>query len=143
MTQLMDQLRDSVAMLSDGKVQITGGETLNPSGIVPFDHRVLLLHDPVEAAHKTTSGFQLLKTDQEMEKEKYAQTKATVIAVGDMAWGEARYDAQRFGLHAAFPEAGSRVVVGRYAGNNYDGRDGKTYTVVNDTEIIAFLESEG
>ncbi len=136
---LIDDLKDSVAMLSEGVVTITPNKMLNTSGIVPFDKRVLLLHDEVSDKFEGTS---LLRPDQAKDKEQYAQTKATVIAVGPLAWSEARYDAQRSGIEAAFPEAGDRIVVGRYAGNSYDGKDGKKYTIVNDDEIIAFL-SEG
>jgi co-chaperonin GroES (HSP10) len=99
---------------------------------------VLILHDAVSDKFEGTS---LLRPDQSRDKEQYAQTKATVVAVGPLAWSEARYDASRAGIAAHFPEAGSRVVVGRYAGNNYDGADGRKYTVVNDEDIIAFLES--
>lgn len=124
---------------ADGTIRRFVG-ALNASGIVPFDHRVLLLHDTISDKFEGTS---LLRPDQEKDKQKHAQTKATVIAMGDLAWAEAKYDADRFGLKASFPEVGSRVLVGRYAGNTYKGADGKEYTVVNDEDVIAFLESEG
>lgn len=113
---------------------------LNTSGILPLDHRLLVLHDTVE--EKTKGGIFL--PDQETSKQKHAQTKATVIALGDMCWAEARHDARQFGVNATFPEPGDRVLVGRYTGDQHKGRDGKEYTVLNDTDIIAFLDkSEG
>ena len=130
MSDVLEKLRQSVAALGNA----------NTSGIAPFDHRVLLLHDAVSDKFEGTS---LLRPDQERDKQKHAQTKATVIAMGDLAWAEAKYDADRFGLKASFPGVGSRVLVGRYAGNNYKGADGKEYTLVNDEDILAHLESEG
>lgn len=116
-------------------------EPLNTSGIVPLDHRLLVLHDVVSDKFEGTS---LLRPDAERDKQKYAQTKATVIACGDMCWAEAKHDARQFGINAAFPEPGDRVLVGRYTGDQHKGTDGKEYTVLNDTDIIAFLDkSEG
>lgn len=138
MSDLKELLRESV-LLEGGLVRDSGsGDVVNTSGIEPFDTRVLLLHDAVE--EKRGSIF---LPDQIKDQEKHAQTKATVIAVGPLAWGEARYDAKRFGQMASFPEIGSRVLVGRYAGNVYKGADGKDYVVVNDGDVIAFLTSEG
>lgn len=136
---LKEQFRDSVALLNDGKIEVVGNP-LNTSGIVPLDNRLLVLHDPVSDKFEGTS---LLRPDQERDKQKYAQTKATVIATGPMCWGEARYDAQRFGVEADFPQPGDRVLVGRYTGDTHKGTDGRDYTVINDSDVIAFLESEG
>lgn len=138
MTDLRTQLQDSVAMLSGGVVSIAQ-KPLNTSGIVPFDKRVLVLHDPVEAV---TAGGIIIPIEK-AEKDKYAQTRATVIAVGDMAWAEAKYDATQFGVESAFPRPGDRVLVGRYTGDTHKGADGADYVVLNDTDIIAFIKSEG
>lgn len=113
--------------------------TLNTSGIIPFDKRVLVLHDAVET--KTAGG--IIIPIEKSDKDRYAQTRATVIAIGDMAWAEARYDARQFGTKASFPEPGDRVLVGRYTGDVHKGADGVDYVVLNDTDIIAFLANEG
>lgn len=135
MTELLEKLRDSVAMLSEGTVQITPGKVVNTSGIIPFDKRCLVLHDVVE--EKVGS---LYLPPSEVDKKKYAQTTATVIAVGAMAFGEAKYDARQFEVDASFPEPGDRVLVGRYTGDVHKGADGKEYVILNDVDIIAFLE---
>ncbi len=109
--------------------------SLNTSGIVPFDRRVLVRHDAVD--EKIGS---IILPDAERDKKKFAQTKATVIAVGAMAWDEARYDARQHGIVTQFPEAGSRVLVGRYTGDIHKGKDGNEYVVLNDSDIIAFLD---
>ncbi len=134
---LIDDLKDSVAMLNEGVVTITPNKMLNTSGITPFDHRLLVKHDPIS---DTFEGTSLIRPDAERDKQKYAQTRATVIAVGDMCWAEARYDAERFGLSTNFPKAGDRVLVGRYTGDTHKGRDGEDYVVLNDRDVIAFLQ---
>lgn len=129
MSDLRDQLRDSVTMLNV--------PPRNTSGIIPFDKRCLVLHDPVE-----TKVGSIIIPDSEADKRKFAQTTATVIAVGDMAWAEAKYDAQQFGVTSRFPEPGSRVIVGRYTGDVHKGDDGVEYVILNDLDILA-IKSEG
>ena len=112
---------------------------LNTSGIIPFDKRCLVLHDKVE--EKVGS---ILLPPSELDKKKYAQTTATVIAIGDMAWAEAKYDASQFGVVSRFPAPGDRVLVGRYTGDVHKGADGVDYVVLNDVDIIGFIDkSEG
>lgn len=111
-------------------------QPLNTSGIVPLDHRVLVLRDPVE--EKSKGG--IILPDSERDKQKWATTNATVIAAGALAWAEAKHDARQFGIDTAFPEPGSRVKVGRHTGDNHTGKDGKEYTIVNDTDVTALLE---
>lgn len=131
--------------VSDGTMERLNGllstptPRLNTSGIIPIDKRVLVLHDAVET--KTAGG--IIIPIEKSEKDKYAQTRATVIAIGDAAWAEAKYDAQQFGIKASFPEPGDRVLVGRYTGDIHKGADGTDYVVINDTDVIAFLTSEG
>lgn len=115
----------------------TNGTPLNTSGIIPFDKRVLVLHDPVE-----TKIGSIILTDDAVDKKKYAQTTATVIAVGDLCWGEARVDSRNWGIPASFPQAGDRVLVGRYTGDVHKGDDGVDYVILNDGDIIAFLDKE-
>ncbi len=119
--------------------QLKPVEPLNTSGIIPFDHRCLVLHDSVE-----TKVGSIIIPDSEADKRKFAQTKATVIACGHMAFAEARHDAQQFGVEASFPGPGDRVLVGRYTGDTHKGEDGVEYVVLNDSDIIAFIgKSEG
>ena len=122
----------------DGSIRrFVDAKPLNTSGIIPFDKRCLVLHDPVE-----TKVGSIIIPDSEADKRKFAQTTATVIAVGDMAWAEAKYDAQQFGVTSRFPEPGSRVIVGRYTGDTHKGDDGVEYVILNDLDILA-IKSEG
>lgn len=108
----------------------------NPSGIIPLDHRVLVFRDPVE--EKSKGG--IILPDSEKDKQKWATTNATVIAVGEMAWAEAIHDANRFGIEARYPQPGDRVKVGRHTGDNHTGKDDREYTIVNDDDVTALLE---
>lgn len=97
----------------------------NTSGFTPFDTRVVIFPDPVE-----TKIGSIIMPDQVVEKDKWAQTKATVIAVGANAfldWGDS----------APKPKAGDRVIAGKYVGATHIGADGKNYTVCTDTDILA------
>lgn len=107
----------------------------NSSGIIPLDHRVLVLRDTVE--EKTAGGIYL--PDSEREKQGFATTNATVIAVGALAWAEAKHDAHQFNIDARFPQAGDRVKVGRYTGDQHKGDDGVEYTILNDSDVIGLL----
>ncbi len=131
---LQERFKDSVVLMEAGAT-IADGQVQNTSGIVPFDHRLLILHD--ETKKQTAGGVWL--PEQEVDKQKYAQTKATVIALGHMCWAEAKYDAQQWGVNATFPEVGDRVLVGRYTGDTHKGVDEKEYTIINDSDVIAFL----
>lgn len=102
----------------------------NAAGIIPFDTRILILPDKVE--EKTAGG--IILPDQTRDKDKYAQTKATLVAVGGNAfadWGD-----------VVKPELGDRVIVGRYVGNTHKGADGQDYTVCNDEDILALWQGD-
>ena len=103
----------------------------NDSGIVPMDLRVLVLPDPAES--KIGS---IIIPESKVEQEKYAQQKATVVAVGENAWEEAASRSAAF----AKPSSGSRVLIGKYSGNRIKGQDGLEYVIMNDEDVIARLE---
>ena len=73
--------------------QIKVAHSLNGSGVDPLDHRVIILPD--QAPEKIGSLF---LPPSERDKKKYAMQTATIVAVGSMAWAEARHDAERFGM---------------------------------------------
>lgn len=108
----------------------------NPSGLVPLTRRVLVLRDLVE--EKTKGG--IILPDSERDKQKWATVNATLIAAGPLAWAEDRHDAALYGVPHGIPEPGARVKVGRHTGENHDGIDGKLYTIMNDTDVIAIME---
>jgi chaperonin GroES len=102
---------------------------VNTSGM---DLRVLVKPDPAET--KTAGG--IILPDAHKDREKFAQTKATVVAMGENAFEEA---ISRFPGFVR-PEAGARVLIGKYSGDNILGLDGQEYRIVNDVDLIARLE---
>lgn len=100
----------------------------NPSGIRPADVKVLVKPDPVE--EKTKGGIILADTTK--DRDKYAGTKATLVAVGPNAfreWGEGNEIAP-----------GARVLYAQYSGARHKGVDGEDYVVMNDEDIICTIE---
>lgn len=107
---------------------------MNSSGITPLDHRVLIKQDDPEDRIGN-----ILLPPKKVEEEKYAMTNATVIAIGSLAWAEAKHDAERFGVDFNAPVPGTRIKVGKYAGTRYEGSDGKEYTIINDEDVVGIL----
>lgn len=105
----------------------------NKSGIIPMDKRVLVKPDKVE---ERVGSIILLDTD----KKQMAQTKATIVAVGETAWSEAIHDARNFGVAFDAPKAGSRVMISKYGGLEVEGADGEKYRILNDEDVTARLE---
>lgn len=108
--------------------------TSNPSGITPVDMRVLVRPDPVE--EKTKGG--ILLADTTKEKEKYAGTRATLIAKGPNAfreWGLTEDGEPRNGIGI-----GSRVHFAQYSGARIKGEDGEDYVIMNDADITSIIE---
>lgn len=100
---------------------------LNASGFAPFDTRVLVLPDQV--ADKIGS---ILLPEAKKEREAWAMTKGTLVAVGSNAFIE-------WGDEADKPAPGDRVVLAQYAGKQHEGLDGKQYRVCKDEDILARL----
>ena len=103
----------------------------NTSGIAPLDVRVLVRPDAV--SDKIGS---LYKPDSVKEQDKFAQMKATLIAVGANAWCEAKA-----GKGFVAPEPGARVLIAKYGGILVKGDDGDDYRIMNDLDVTAILES--
>lgn len=110
---------------------------MNPSGLTPLTRRVLVLRDIV--ADKIGS---IHIPDSVKEKEKWAMVDGTLIAAGPLAWAEDRHDAALYGVPHGIPEPGARVKVGKYTGDNHEGADGKLYTVMNDSDVIALMDAK-
>lgn len=103
----------------------------NPSGIAPVDVKVLVKPDPVE--EMTKGGIILADTTKEQQK--YAGTKATLVAVGCNAFGE-------WGEAARRPKAGDRVHYAQYSGARIKGADGEDYVIMNDEDLTSIIEAE-
>ncbi len=103
----------------------------NSSGITPSDMRVLIKPQPVE--EKTQGG--IILTANTLERDKYAQTRATFIAAGDNAfrdWGDC----------CRIPKPGDEVIMAQYSGKMHQGADGQDYRICNDEDVIGFWEGD-
>lgn len=101
----------------------------NQSGIDPVEYKVLVLPDPVEEVSK---GGIVLSVESVKERERMAQVKGTLVAVGGNAFEDWN----------SKPEPGNRVMIAKYAGVVAPGADGKEYRLCNDKDICAVITVE-
>lgn len=107
-------------------------DTLNTSGIVPLDLRVLVKPD---SAEKVSSGG-IIIPETVADQKRQAMMKGTLVAVGENAWEEAASRSQIFRK----PKIGDRVMIAKYGGVVVTGLDGTDYRLLNDEDIIGRLE---
>ena len=98
-------------------------------GIKPTGHMLLVL--PVEVEVITKSGI-VLATATQTQRESMAQTEAEVIALGNTAYSD---------QPVPWCRVGDQVVFARYAGTICQGKNGKTYSLINDLDVKAILET--
>ena len=101
----------------------------NESGIQPVEYKVLVLLDKVE--EKTEGGIYF--PDATRDREEWASQRGTLIAIGGNAFED---------FKEPTPKPGDRIYAARYAGSNVDGKDGKTYQLMNDKELSAIIKEE-
>lgn len=106
----------------------------NPSGINPTEFKVLIDPKPVE---EVTKGG-IIKPDMSTDKEKYATTEGTIVAVSPLAFSYATAD--EWAAAGGKPKVGQAVLYARYAGVRPKGRDGKEYVLLNDKDVCATIE---
>lgn len=90
--------------------------------------RVLVRPDPVE--EKSAGG--IIFADATKDRQKYAGTRATLVAAGPNAfkdWGE------KAGI-----SPGARVHYAQYSGAMIKGEDGQDYVIMNDADLTCTIE---
>ena len=92
--------------------------------IKPVQYRCLIEQDEVE--EKTSGG--IIMPDSVKEQRMWAETKATLIDHGGNAFESWK---------GYIPKKGDRIYTAKYAGVSIEGKDGKTYRLVNDEDITA------
>jgi co-chaperonin GroES (HSP10) len=97
-------------------------------GICPKGPRVLVLPEVVE--EKTASGIVINVGTQKL-REELAQVEGVVIAMGNTCYND---------QPEAWCKVGDKVVFGKYSGIFREGKDGKTYRIVNDLDIVGTIE---
>jgi len=106
----------------------------NPSGLSPVEYKVVVLQDTIE--EKTEGGIYLPQDTR--DKKQMGEVNGTLIACGGLAFFE--------GLDGMWPdpvpEPGDRVLVSKYAGFFFEGKDGKMYQCCQDKDILGIWEKE-
>ncbi|MCI0562003.1 MAG: hypothetical protein MN733_26240 [Nitrososphaera sp.] len=106
----------------------------NP-GISPAGHRILVWPIPVERT--TTSG--IIIPDESAKREDMAQIKAEVVAIGTGAFKTMPgYESDT----APWCQVGDVVLIAKFAGLYYNSKDGRSYRVINDSDVVAVIEEE-
>lgn len=104
------------------------GQALPETKIAPVEYKVLIKLDEME--NRTSGG--IIIPDERHERDQMAQTEATLVAVGGIAftdpdWGEPK------------PKPGDRVLVSKYAGERPNKDESNPYRLCMDKDICAIL----
>lgn len=108
---------------------------MNKSGLKPVAHRILVKPDPVE--ERTKSGL-ILKTEQTVEQERWAQVKGTLVDMGAQAFTAPFSETERDAL-----KPGARVYFRKFEGIIIEGADGEEYRLCTDTDVGGVVLDEG
>jgi len=101
---------------------------MNPSGFEPTEFNCVVVVDKVE--EKTKGGVFL--PDHHKDREQSASVIGTMLAASPLAF---TYEAWPEGSRK--PTAGDRVLIAKYAGTIFTGKDGQEYRMCKDKDILA------
>lgn len=99
---------------------------VNTSGLVPCEYKILIEPDETE---QTSAGGIVLATST-TEKEKMAQVRGKLVAVGGNAFSD---------WMEPLPKVGDSIWYAKYAGYVIKGKDGKEYRLANDKDCAAIV----
>lgn len=100
----------------------------NPTGITPVEYKILVRLDVVE--EKTVGG--IIIPDGRNEINQMAQTYATLIAIGGMAFSDWK---------GTVPKVGDRILINKYTGQPPKAGDIENlYRLGNDKDVVAIIE---
>ena len=103
----------------------------NVSGITPILDRILL--KPIYVTNKSAGGI-ILATDEMSDREQLGNTTGEVMAIGPLAFKD-DYDECPI-------KVGDKIIMAKYAGLMYVGKDGLKYRMINDDDITGILDSD-
>lgn len=104
---------------------------LESCGIAPAGHRILVRPDEYFKAYQGV--IEIPETIK--DRSQNAQTAGEVIAVGLTA-----YQQKEFGNGVQWVRPGDRIAFSRYGGKQLKGKDGKTYRIIEDDDVVAVLD---
>ena len=111
--------------------------TENTSGLEPIGTKVLILTDSIGDTTKT--GALQLPADL-VERMTLAITSGVIAGVGGCAWTD--WPNSSAPWPGRVPQVGDRVHIAKYAGSVMEGKDGKQYKFVQDTDVMGFETGE-
>jgi len=100
----------------------------NYTGITPILNRILI--KPLIVVNQTASGI-IVSTEGMSEREQLGNTTGEVIAIGPEAFDG------KFVV-----KVGDKVIMAKYAGLMYAGRDGNKYRMINDDDLTGILDPD-
>lgn len=104
---------------------------MSEHGIQPIDRRVVVKPETFE--EYTKGGIFI--PDESRERDEMGHLKADLIAVGSQAFEDIENPDMR-------PVAGMKVSIARYSGYLITGKDGASYRIINDTDVVAVLDGD-
>jgi len=120
----------------------------NESGIYPCGRRVLVRPDEIEET--TESGLIVFGKDSDRERHEWGTSTGYLVAIGPDCWThgvtvthhEGTTTTTKDGFSGPFAEVGQRVSFAPQGGRMQDGKDGVSYRMLNDTDILAVVDEE-
>lgn len=103
---------------------------MNDSGLIPLEFFVVVEIDQQD--EKTKGG--IILPPQVSDKDKLATQEGTLVAASPHAFTYADWQADM-----RKPQIGERVLFKRFSGSLHE-RDGRTYRLLNDKDLVAILE---
>lgn len=107
---------------------------MNTSGIHPVGHRVLVLPEQETEDQKALKRIGLVMAENVNDRHRLAQMAGVVVGIGDTAWRDFKSE--------PWAKVGDRVMFAKYSGVILRGKDGNSYRMVNDEDIVATLDPE-
>lgn len=100
--------------------------------IEPVEYQCLVAMS--EFSERTAGG--ILLTEETKDREAYKASTARLVAVSPLAFTYAEDTAWKL----AQPRVGDVVFVGKYPGDEIEGRDGRKYRLIGDRQVGAVME---
>ena len=104
---------------------------MSESGVYPVDRKILIKPETFE--EKTKGG--ILIPDSAREKDNMAHIKATLVACGVNAFEYIETKKYR-------PQVGQKLAISKFAGYLITGKDGHSYRLINDEDVVAILDGD-
>lgn len=104
----------------------------NYTGITPLLNRILI--KPMFVTNVSSGGI-IIATDELSEREQLGNTTGEVVAIGQ--------DAFKADGYTECPiKPGDKIIMAKYAGLMYVGKDGNKYRMINDDDITGLLDPD-